>query len=133
MLIRAMAREDEVEVLKSLHRGQCAYLSNSSLDSTSFENIRSQARSVFNEISNLLQPWAAASVEDRQKTEWHDSIDWYKKNVGDPADPEFQKKIAAHLASQKALLQRVKPMSQEEIIAGRLKEKRSRQARKRRR
>ena len=100
VLIRAMAVDREIEIMKAAYAFQCALVGNGSLTEDSFKTIQRGAKETFNEIANTLQPWAATSSEEIKQREISGLMEMYKQLVGDPDDETFMRRLeenARHL------------------------------------
>lgn len=88
-----MARSDELELLKAAFQFQLALVSNAQLTEESWKKARQHGLDLFNDMVALLRPWGPA--DHGLKKEISSLRERYKKLIGDPADPEFKKVIAA--------------------------------------
>lgn len=89
ILIREMARLDEIETMRDAYKFQCALISNGSLTKDSFEKSQTGAKETFQELFNVRRPWAATSIEESGAKEVQGMMDKYKRLIGDPRDPTF--------------------------------------------
>lgn len=92
-LVRAMHEFDTLDLLRTAHQHQCALISHGGLKEESFKDVQTQAKALFQDMMNIVQPWAQrnqdGALDDRQTL-----IEEFKKRFGDPDDPEVQAKYA---------------------------------------
>lgn len=92
-LIKAMARDDEIHTIRAAFDYQRSLVGNSGLTDDSFKKSQETARELFQELINVSTPWAAQTMEEAKTSTIAGLVDMYKKRLGDPNDPEFQKKL----------------------------------------
>ena len=102
VLIKAMAAEDDLVAVRAAFDLQRSLVGNGSLTEKSFEGCQKAAKALFGDIVDVLYPWSARDAESRKQGQLDGMIDAYKKLVGDPDDPEFQKKLLHDLARMDA-------------------------------
>lgn len=93
-LIRAMDSEDDLVAIRAAFDFQRSLVGNSGLTEQSFKDCQKSAKALLGELLNALHPWLAKARPD----EISGLVEKYKKLVGDPADPEFRKKLDHDLA-----------------------------------
>lgn len=88
-LVYAMHELDDLELLKTAHKHQCALISHGGLKEDSFKSVQTRAKDLFQDMINILHPW-----EREKPKEGHDElIEMFKRHFGDPADPAVQERI----------------------------------------
>lgn len=123
VLIKAMAAEDDLVAVRAAFDLQRSLVGNSGLTEKSFEGCQKAAKALFGDIVEVLYPWSAKDAEQKKAGEIGGLIDQYKRLVGDPDDPEFQKKLAHDLALQEAAAQEETPESDNDRIERLLRER----------
>ena len=88
-----MARDDEYHTLRAAFDYQRSLVGNSGLTEESFKKSQETSRMLFQELINVQTPWAAQTAEEAKTSTIAGLVDMYKKRLGDPNDPEFQKKL----------------------------------------
>lgn len=99
VLFRELVREDDTVIQKGILDFHLALVSNSGLDDDSFKSAQESAKTAVFDMMGLLRPWEGQSYQDRQKQEYQSLVDEYKREFGDPSDPEFQAREAEALAA----------------------------------
>lgn len=84
-----MGELDDLELLKAVHRHQCALISHGNLKEESFKDVQNRAKDLFQDMINILRPWEKSKSEAKQL----DAIEAFKQMFGDPNDPAV---IARH-------------------------------------
>jgi len=103
-LVYAMHELDDLELLKTAHKHQCALISHGGLKEDSFKDVQTRAKDLFQDMINILHPWER---EQTKNEGYDDLIEMFKRHFGDPDDPAVQERIkkeeaeAAVLATQK--------------------------------
>lgn len=72
---------------------QRSLVGNSGLTDKSFESSQKTAKALFGDIVEVLYPWSSKDAAAKKAGEIDGLINEYKRLVGDPDDPEFQKKL----------------------------------------
>lgn len=90
--MKVMAADENMAILRAAFDSQRSLVGNSNLTEQSFKGCQKAIKSLFMDIIDLVQPWNAKG-EDRKVGEINDLISAYKTMVGDPDDPEFQRKL----------------------------------------
>lgn len=93
-----MAAEDDLVAVRAAFDLQRSLVGNSGLTEKSFEATQKKAQALFGDIVECLYPWSAQDSASRSASQVNGMINAYKQLVGDPDDPEFQKKLAHDLA-----------------------------------
>lgn len=93
ILIRGMARDDELTTIRAAFDYQRSLVGNSGLTDESFKETQKTARALFREVINTVSPWAAKSEKQAHSEHMNSLLEAYKKLVGDPDDPEFRAKL----------------------------------------
>lgn len=88
LLLRSLDRMAQLQVLEAAYTYQCNIATAPDIDAEAFKQSQQEARTTFQAIAGLLQPWK--SVEDNKAKKFTELIDDYKDQFGDPASPEFQ-------------------------------------------
>lgn len=88
-----MARDDEVHTIRAAFDYQRSLVGNSGLTDDSFKKSQETSRVLFQELINVSTPWAAQTMEEAKTSTIASLVDMYKQRLGDPNDPEFQKKL----------------------------------------
>ena len=90
-LVRTMHEFDTLDLLRTAHQHQCALISHGGLKEESFKDVQTQAKALFQDMMNIVQPWSKkdqdAVLDERQML-----IEEFKRRFGDPDDPEVQAK-----------------------------------------
>lgn len=94
LLINAMAREDEREILRAAFDFNRSLLGNSQLTEDSFKGAQKRSRDILYDIVSGVQPWAKRTHAEAEAGENAGLAALYRQVCGDTRDPEFQKKIA---------------------------------------
>lgn len=102
VLIRAMAAEDDLVAVRAAFDLQRSLVGNAGLTEKSFEGCQKKAQALFGDIVECLYPWSVKDAAARTEGQMGSLIDAYKKMVGDPDDPEFQKKLLHDLTTLEA-------------------------------
>lgn len=92
-VISSMARTEEIVALQAAYAFQLALVGNSGLTEESFKNSQKTGKEIFQQIVDTQMPWAAVHTKGHKDREVNSLIDAYKQLIGDPNDPEFQKKL----------------------------------------
>lgn len=132
VLLRAIAKEDELTTTQMAFDYQLSLVGNPALLADHWARARKEANNLFREGFFLIKPWAAASAEDLQKGEIAGLIEEYKKVQGDPRDPAFRKKLDADMAASRARRLAARETARRETEDGRVSRLiREREARRR--
>lgn len=123
VLMKAMAADDDLIAVRAAFDLQRSLVGNGSLTEKSFEGCQKSAKALFGDIIEVLYPWSAKDAEAKKQGQLNGMIDAYKKLVGDPDDPEFQKKLLHDLALQDAQAQEEPEESEGDRIDRLLKER----------
>ena len=123
MLIEAMARDDEIELLRNSLAINCALAANAKLEPKSFESVQTNAKRLFNDIINVVHPWAHKSLEEVELDGLNDLTSTYKRIFGDPNDPEFRKLMQQEAEQNKRDRQAAIPEDPEVALNRRLAER----------
>lgn len=115
-VVRSMHRDDGLAVVRAALDYQLAMLSNGGVTEETFRGARDGAYESFNDVVNIVQPWAANTTEELKKQGINELLAAYKETFGDPNDPEFQRKLAEGLAEWKRLSDRHQEETEEERI-----------------
>ncbi len=118
-----MVVDDDVAALKCALDYQLALVGNGQLTKESFKSVQKRAKELINEIVNLVQPWEAKSTDGIRNSEVEQLIDTYKRLVGDPNDPAFQRKMKEAEKVFAARTKVVKKEAPEDKLSRRLREK----------
>ena len=90
-LVHTMHEFDTLSLLNTVHQHQCALISHGGLKEESFKDVQTQAKALFQDMMNIVQPWSKkdqdAVLDERQML-----IEEFKRRFGDPDDPEVQAK-----------------------------------------
>jgi hypothetical protein len=103
-LVYAMHELDDLELLKTAHKHQCALIAHGGLKEDSFKDVQTRAKDLFQDMINILHPW---EQKQTKKEGYDDLIEMFKRHFGDPNDPAVQERIkkeeeeVAVLAAQK--------------------------------
>lgn len=92
-LLRAMHEFDTLDLLRTAHQHQCALISHGGLKEESFKDVQTQAKALFQDMMNIVQPWVQKN-QDGALNERQTLIEEFKKRFGDPDDPAVQAKYA---------------------------------------
>jgi hypothetical protein len=118
-LVRSMHEFDTLSLLNAIHQHQCALISHGGLKEESFKDVQTQAKATFQDMMNIVQPWARKSqdavADDRQTV-----IDEFKARFGDPNDPAVQEKYSRLAKEAMAKMEITKRKAEED--AQRIKE-----------
>jgi hypothetical protein len=101
-LVYAMHELDDLELLKTAHKHQCALIAHGGLKEDSFKDVQTRAKDLFQDMINILHPWEL----EKSRSVPTDLIELFKRHFGDPNDPAVQERIkkqeeeAAVLAAQ---------------------------------
>lgn len=91
LLVRSMHEFDTLDLLRTAHQHQCALISHGGLKEESFKDVQTQAKALFQDMMNIVQPWSKKDqdvvLDERQML-----IEEFKRRFGDPDDPEVQAK-----------------------------------------
>ena len=93
-----MAREDDLEIIKSAFKFHLALVANPQLTDESWKASKKTAIELFNDVINVIHPWAAKSTTERKQEEFDKLHSLYKTMIGDLADPEFKAAVDAEEA-----------------------------------
>jgi hypothetical protein len=93
VLIKTMSVEDDMVAVRAAFDLQRSLVGNSGLTDKSFEASQKTAKALFGDIVEVLYPWSSKESAARKAGEIEGLINQYKQLVGDPNDPEFQKKL----------------------------------------
>jgi hypothetical protein len=91
-LVRTMHEFDTLDLLRTAHQHQCALISHGGLKEESFKDVQTQAKALFQDMMNIVQPWAQKNsngVEDARQA----LIEEFKIRFGDPNDPAVAEKL----------------------------------------
>ncbi len=91
-LLRAMHEFDTLDLLRTAHQHQCALISHGGLKEESFKDVQTQAKALFQDMMNIVQPWAQKNsngVEDARLA----LVEEFKMRFGDPNDPAVAEKL----------------------------------------
>lgn len=99
-VISSMARTEEIVALQAAYDFQLALVGNSGLTEESFKAAQKTGKEIFQQIIDTQMPWAASDMKGQKDREVNSLIDAYKRLIGDPDDPEFQKKILHDMEMQ---------------------------------
>lgn len=91
-LVRTMHEFDTLDLLRTAHHHQCALISHGGLKEESFKDVQTQAKALFQDMMNIVQPWAQKNsngVEDARLA----LIEEFKIRFGDPNDPAVAEKL----------------------------------------
>lgn len=129
LLIDGMAKEDDLEILRSAMGFHLALVSNGNLSDESWDKAKTAAAEAFNDIVNTVHPWGARSTEQRRDDEMTALSKLYKERIGDLTDPAFEAVIMAEAARMTAQMEetearesdedRIDRMARERILARR--------------
>ena len=81
-LVYAMHELDDLELLKTAHKHQCALIAHGGLKEDSFKDVQTRAKDLFQDMINILHPW---SRESSKKGGHDDLVELFKQHFGDPA------------------------------------------------
>jgi len=112
LLIRRMADDDNLLVLRAAFDYQRSLVGNSGTTDESFKASQKAAQKLMKSLQSIVYPWDVA----RADTEVNNLIDSYKKMIGDPDDPTFQRKLLHDLETQKSQEDAEKPETEDERI-----------------
>jgi hypothetical protein len=112
-IIEAMARDDELAILRAAFDYQRTLVGLPNIADNDFKNSQKLANELLADIQNNVKPWAAKSGTERREAQMTALIDMYKRKVGDPSDPVFQDKLRQDLERQRQ--QRLKPVAETEL------------------
>lgn len=87
-LLAAMGELDDLELLKTAHRHQCALIAHGNLKEDSFKDVQQRAKDLFQDMMNILRPWERKEEKDKHA----DAFEAFKRQFGDPNDPAVQAK-----------------------------------------
>jgi hypothetical protein len=122
-VISSMARTEEIVALQAAYDFQLALVGNSGLTEESFKASQKTGKEIFQQIIDTQMPWAAADLKGQKDREVNSLIDAYKRMIGDPDDPEFQKKLLHDMELQDKPKVVVKKESEEDRIARLIEER----------
>lgn len=88
-LVYAMHELDDLELLKTAHKHQCALISHGGLKEDSFKDVQTRAKDLFQDMINILHPWEREKPSNGPE----DLIETFKRHFGDPADPAVQERM----------------------------------------
>lgn len=88
-----MAAEDDLVAVRAAFDLQRSLVGNSGLTDESFKSCQKTSQALFGDIMDAIHPWAAKTAESRKNGQVDSLLETYKRLVGDPDDPEFQKKL----------------------------------------
>lgn len=121
-MISSMEEDDFARALNAAFMYQCALVGNGQLTENDFADAQKKANGLFRDILRNVQPW----TDKARQSEAESLADAYRRMVGDPRDPEFQKKMEADIAAFEALRDVVPEEPPEVKIARLLAEQRER-------
>lgn len=90
ILIGSLDTEQDREIIVATHRHHLALISNGSLKPEHFDAHKKHAVDCFNDLVRSFHPWT--KPDDKQSV-LTNIIDIYKREMGDPDDPEYMAKI----------------------------------------
>ena len=90
-LVYAMHELDDLELLKTAHKHQCALIAHGGLKEDSFKDVQTRAKDLFQDMINILHPWSRESLK---KGGHDDLIEMFKQHFGDPADPVVHERLS---------------------------------------
>lgn len=105
---------------------QRSLVGNSGLTDKSFEASQKTAKALFGDIVEVLYPWSSKDAAAKKAGEIDGLINEYKRLVGDPDDPEFQKKLLHDYELVKATNEETPQESDNERIDRLMKEREAR-------
>lgn len=88
-LVYAMHELDDLELLKTAHKHQCALISHGGLKEDSFKDVQTRAKDLFQDMINILHPWEREKPSNGPE----DLIETFKRHFGDPDDPAVQERM----------------------------------------
>jgi hypothetical protein len=100
-LVYAMHELDDLELLKTAHKHQCALISHGGLNEDSFKDVQTRAKDLFQDMINILHPWER---EQTKKEGYDDLIETFKRHFGDPSDPAVQERLRQQSEASAKLL-----------------------------
>ncbi len=93
-----MARDDELAGIRAAFDYQRSLVANSGLTDDSFKATQKLVKELFQEMLHNLSPWV--SSKELKTKQINNLVDAYKMYVGDPDDPEFQRKLRIDMERQ---------------------------------
>jgi hypothetical protein len=131
-LVRTMHEFDTLDLLRTAHQHQCALISHGGLKEESFKDVQTQAKALFQDMMNIVQPWSKkeqdAVLDERQML-----IEEFKRRFGDPDDPEVQAKydkLARDAEEKQKIAQQQAEADAQKVAAISTKSRRTRGKRK---
>jgi hypothetical protein len=100
-LLRGMAVEEDLALLRTTYAYRCALVGNGNLTPEAFKESQEKARAIFSEILHLTMPWLEGREGRNREEEIGGLIAAYKSEVGDPGDPAFAAKLAADVEASR--------------------------------
>ncbi len=111
-----MNRLSELEALKAAFAFQCALIANGNLVAESFKEAQERGRTLYHQILDILQPWATDAEAEAHLGKIGGLMDAYRQIVGDPNDPEVQKKLAEAAVILERRAQEAPPETEDERV-----------------
>ena len=93
VLLNGMQRDSDLKLREAVYQYHLALVANSALDDESFKKVQGAAKDTFDDILEAYRPWDDEARSDRYKHGVSGAMEAYKRLIGDPDDPEYQRKI----------------------------------------